>query len=278
MAKRRLQDDKSAPIRGKPVYESQGERIGQVEVVYSDDATGVAEWAGVASGGAAKGRLLVPLAAAQIGDEGVRIPYSKQQVASAPTVGEADHIPEEIERRIYAHYGIQASERRSDTVLAEPQRGQGQAASRTRQASPEPTLTDELRRGQQEARDIGREVADITKDLGALVQQELQLAKTELGQQLSLSARVAAWGAVAGVFGFLTLTFLSLAGMFALALVFPLWVSALITTAVLGFIAAVAGGVAYRRLRQVSLTPQRTMESVKEDVEWARSQAKSSKK
>jgi apolipoprotein N-acyltransferase len=77
---------------------------------------------------------------------------------------------------------------------------------------------------------------------------------------------------MAATFGFLMLPFLFLAVMFALALVLPLWAAALATTGLLAILAIGAGFIAYRQFRQVRLIPKRTVESVKEDVKWARSQ------
>lgn len=137
---------------------------------------------------------------------------------------------------------------------------------------PQPTLGEDLRRGQQEMLGIGRDLADISKDVRVLAQQELQLAKAEMAQQVKISSRALALGVIAGVFGFFTLAFLSLAVMFALDLVLPLWAAALAITGILAILTISAGSIAYQQFRQIRLIPQRTLKSVKEDVEWARSQ------
>jgi uncharacterized protein (TIGR02271 family) len=65
--------------------------------------------------------FLVPVAEAQFqngNDPAIQVPYSKDQVQNAPTA-DGDWIPEETERQLYAHYGLQASERRSETQLPE---------------------------------------------------------------------------------------------------------------------------------------------------------------
>ena len=139
----------------------------------------------------------------------------------------------------------------------------------------QPALAEELRRGRQEMLDVGRDLSDISKDLQVLVQQEMQLAKAEMGQQLQLSSRALVWGVTAGVFGFFTLVFLSLTAMFALALVLPLWVAALATAALFAILAMSTGFIAYGQFRKVRLIPQRTLESVREDVKWVGSQLRS---
>jgi uncharacterized membrane protein YqjE len=137
---------------------------------------------------------------------------------------------------------------------------------------PQPTLAEDLRRGQQEMVGIGRDLADISKDIRVLAQQEMQRARAEMRQQLQFSSRALALGAIAGVFGFFTLAFLSLTVMFALDLVLPRWAAALATTGLLAVLAISAGFIAYQQFRRIRLMPQRTLKSVKEDIEWARNQ------
>jgi uncharacterized protein (TIGR02271 family) len=50
--------------------------------------------------------------------DGVYVPYSKSHVKDSPDI-DADEISEDAERELYSYYGLQASERRSDTVLPE---------------------------------------------------------------------------------------------------------------------------------------------------------------
>lgn len=336
MARLSAWSEEFALIGGRPVYGLQDERIGDVEVVYYDDASGKAQWIGIRNDGAASGLMLLPLGAAHLQDNSLHVPYSKQQVMSAPDIGDTNHIPSETEQRLYTHYQFQPGEHTSDPLLlirgrpsdytsprdvksggakteaykekaemqvpdypeyasqdphAHDRRNDGEDGSdgadrvdstetradrvgSRKAVSQERTLAEELRRGQSEARDIGHEIADIASDLQKLIQQEIQLAKTEMSQQARLSASAAAWGVIAGVMGFILLAFACVTVMFALALVLPLWLSALITTGLLTLVAAVAGMLAYQKFKKISFTPERTMESVKEDVEWARSQLK----
>ena len=138
-------------------------------------------------------------------------------------------------------------------------------------------LGEDLRRGREEASGVFSEVTEIAKDFQTLMRQEVQLAKTEMQEQVQLGVRALIWGMGAALFGFLMLIFLFTGVMLALDLTFALWVSAFITTGITGAIAAIAGMVAMMRLRQVG-PPQRTIESVKEDVEWAGAQVKSSRR
>jgi uncharacterized protein (TIGR02271 family) len=110
-------------MRGRPVYTSDGEKLGDFEEIYRDEATGEPEWIRVKSAtlGGILGtkHFLVPLAGAEFqdgGDPAIRVPYSKDRVQDAPDV-EGEWISEEEERRLYNYYGLQVSERRSESQL-----------------------------------------------------------------------------------------------------------------------------------------------------------------
>ena len=59
-----------------------------------------------------------PLAGARADGEDVRIGYSKQEVKDAPSVEADGELSQEEEARLYAHYGLDYSESRSDTGRA----------------------------------------------------------------------------------------------------------------------------------------------------------------
>jgi uncharacterized protein (TIGR02271 family) len=110
-------------MRGKPVYTSDGEKLGDFEEIYHDEATKQPEWIRVKSStlGGILGtkHFLVPLAGAELQDgedSAIRVPYSKDRVQYAPEV-EGEWISEEDERQLYRHYGLQPSEQRSETQL-----------------------------------------------------------------------------------------------------------------------------------------------------------------
>jgi hypothetical protein len=73
----------------------------------------------------------------------------------------------------------------------------------------------------------------------------------------------------------LALVFLGLTAMFALNEALAMWLSALIVGAGLLAIAAIAGLAARAYMKKVTVVPKKTMASVREDVSWAKAQAKS---
>jgi uncharacterized protein (TIGR02271 family) len=119
----RLNIKELSTMRGKPVYTSDGEKLGEFEEIYHDEATGEPEWIRVKSSGRISGTkyFLIPLQGAEFQDSedpAIRVPYSKDRVQDAPDV-EGEWISEEEERRLYNYYGLQVSERRSETQLPE---------------------------------------------------------------------------------------------------------------------------------------------------------------
>jgi uncharacterized membrane protein YqjE len=138
------------------------------------------------------------------------------------------------------------------------------------------SLTDDLRRGGNEAREIGSEIAGIADDLRQIFQTETELAKAEMRESVQAAVRGAIWSGVTAVLGILLLTFLALAGMFALDLVMPLWAAALVTAGVILVLAAIGGFMAMQRFKQVKVMPSKAIGHMREDLSWAKTQLKSS--
>ena len=107
-----------AEARGLPVLTSDGERIGDVEELFVDEQTRQPEWLGIGSGSLGTKRVLVPVAGAELGEDAFRVPYDAAKVKDAPGI-DADEIGQETEAELYAYYGLEYSERRSETGLPE---------------------------------------------------------------------------------------------------------------------------------------------------------------
>jgi sporulation protein YlmC with PRC-barrel domain len=116
MAKQRSAGEEAPLILGYEVYNSEGEKIGLVEETYHG-VTGLVEWMGVRGDGSAGRRVLLPLKTAQIQEGKVYIPYTKEEVMTAPEAQEGVHNPDEAERWLYAHQGSQTPEQQSVTDM-----------------------------------------------------------------------------------------------------------------------------------------------------------------
>jgi len=125
---------------------------------------------------------------------------------------------------------------------------------------------------------VERTVASLLKDIIGNVQQiiraEVRLAKVEVAEELGKARRGVALLAAGALFGVMALGFLLLGAVYLLAHVVQPWVAAMLVA--LG--AAVIGGallvVGARQLKLVSLTPPRTVNSVQENIQWAKAQAR----
>ena len=110
-------DDFSA-WTGRDVLSSDGERLGAVELIFLDEATGAPEWVQVALG-EADASALVPLAGASVEEESIRVEQDRERIAAAPRLEVADTITVAECRRLYEHYGLAYSQEESPTVLPE---------------------------------------------------------------------------------------------------------------------------------------------------------------
>lgn len=93
---------------GRKALDSDGMKIGTVDEVYLDDATGLPEWAAVRTG--IFGRdAFVPLEPSEFVGDILRVPYRRNVIRSAPDFGVGRHLSPEQELQLYHHYGIDAA-------------------------------------------------------------------------------------------------------------------------------------------------------------------------
>src|SRR3954466_9845663 len=100
-----LTDDQIDTIPGTDVYGTDGSKIGRAGTVYVDDETGKPEWTTVHTGLFGMRESFLPISTAEIRDERVYVPYSKEQVKDAPSVDpDGGHLSLQEEQRLYEHY------------------------------------------------------------------------------------------------------------------------------------------------------------------------------
>ena len=119
----------------------------------------------------------------------------------------------------------------------------------------------------------------LSQESSQLVRQEIELAKAELAVKGRKAGAGAAMLGAAGVVGLLALGALTAFFILLLDGALANWLAALIVTIAY---AAIAGVLALRgrdRVREASPpVPEQTIETVKEDVEWAKTQTQSASK
>lgn len=135
-----------------------------------------------------------------------------------------------------------------------------------------------MREGEAEKRQesVSELIKDLSRDISDLVRQEIELARAEMMEKGKKA------GIGAGMFGGAALMGAAAVGgsmatiIIVLDLWMPLWLAALITTALYAAVAAVLAMRGRDELRQTGTPiPEKTKESVKEDIQWAKTRAQS---
>jgi uncharacterized membrane protein YqjE len=126
---------------------------------------------------------------------------------------------------------------------------------------------------------IGELLKRLSQETSTLVRQELELAKAEAAQKGKEAGVGAGLFGGAGIVGFLGLGALTAAIILALDTAMAGWLAALIVALVYGAIAGVLALNGRDRLKQAGPpVPEQTIETVKEDVRWAKTRARSDTK
>lgn len=123
-------------------------------------------------------------------------------------------------------------------------------------------------------RSLGELFSELASETGTLVRQEVALAKVELTQKATRAGkdigRLAAGGAIAYA-AFLALL-AAIIGLLSQAV--PWWAAALIVGIVVGIVGGVMVMNALSALKKTDVTPRQTVDTLKEDAQWAREQLK----
>jgi uncharacterized membrane protein YqjE len=125
-------------------------------------------------------------------------------------------------------------------------------------------------------RSLGELLKQLSEQTTRLVHQELELAKAELSEKGKQAGQGAGMFGGAGAIGLAALGALTACFILALDTVMPAWLAALIVAVVYGIVAFVLVKQGQARMkRAVPPVPEQTIETVKEDVEWAKTQVRS---
>jgi uncharacterized membrane protein len=113
-------------------------------------------------------------------------------------------------------------------------------------------------------------VGQASKELSTLFRKEVELAKAELSGEIAQAGKGAGMFGGAGVVALYGVGFAMLAGMFGLGALMPLGWAALIVAGACLLVAGLLALTGKRAMRKVSPKPERTIRTLKEDVQWAR--------
>jgi Flp pilus assembly protein TadB len=125
-------------------------------------------------------------------------------------------------------------------------------------------------------RSLGELLKQLSEQTTRLVHQELELAKAELQQKGRQAGMGAGMFGGAGALGLAALCALTARFLPSPNAVMPAWLAALIVAVVYGIIAFVLVKQGQARIKRATPpVPEQTIETVKEDVEWAKTQMRS---
>jgi hypothetical protein len=90
---------------GRKAFDRNGTKLGTVDEVYLDDATGVPEWAAIRTGLFTRDAF-VPLAPSELVEGCLHVPFDRTLIKDAPDFGVGRHLSPEQELQLYHHYGL----------------------------------------------------------------------------------------------------------------------------------------------------------------------------
>jgi cbb3-type cytochrome oxidase subunit 3 len=128
-------------------------------------------------------------------------------------------------------------------------------------------------------RPLGEVARDLTRDLSLLVRQEVELAKSEMAKKGRVAAPGLGMIGGAGVVGLMAAGALTAFLVLVLSIVLDEWLAALLVGLVLAAVAFLLAKQGKERVEEAGTpVPEQTIETVKEDVEWAKNRATSARK
>jgi uncharacterized membrane protein YqjE len=121
-------------------------------------------------------------------------------------------------------------------------------------------------------RGIGELVKDLAGQTSTLVRQEIKLAQAEVTQKGKVAGKGAGMLAGAAVAGLLMLGALTALLIVVLDSFMALWLAVLIVTLLWAAVAAVLAMAGRKALQSATPPAPQTVETVKEDIQWAKTQ------
>jgi len=125
-----------------------------------------------------------------------------------------------------------------------------------------------------ENRPVSAVLGDIVGNFQEIVRSEVRLARAEIKTEISQAARSGSLVAVSVVLALYAFGLLLLGLVFLLARLMEPWVAAWIVCAVVAAVAASLLAIGRHRWKQVHLAPDKTVDTVKENVSWMKAQIK----
>lgn len=125
-----------------------------------------------------------------------------------------------------------------------------------------------------ENKPLGELFADLAGEVSNLVRQEVALAKAEVSQKAKFVGKNVGYLVIGGAVAYAAMLAILAAIAMLLARVMPDWGATLLVGVVVGCVGWMLIGKARSALQETELTPQQTVETLKEDAAWVKQQIK----
>jgi uncharacterized membrane protein YqjE len=124
----------------------------------------------------------------------------------------------------------------------------------------------------QNSRAMAEVLQDIVGNIQEIIRSEFLLAKAEISEETAKAARSSIPLAVGLVLALYAFGFILLAIFHALSAVVDAWLASLIVGVAVLVVSVILVSVGRKRFQQVKVVPEKTIETMKENVQWAKHQ------
>jgi len=139
-------------------------------------------------------------------------------------------------------------------------------------AAEEDAMTAPIRQTTSNGRTMSEVLQDIVANIQEIVRSEFRLAKVEIHEETTKAVRSSIPLVIGVLLSLYALGFILLAVVHALSMVVDAWLATLIVGAGVLVISMILVSVGRNRFKQVKVVPEKTVVTVKENVQWAKHQ------
>jgi uncharacterized membrane protein YqjE len=127
---------------------------------------------------------------------------------------------------------------------------------------------------QQNDGSIASLLQEIVGNIQGIIRSEVRLAKAEVTEDATSMGKAAGMLVAGAVLGIYALGILFLCIIYALNGPLPDWAAALIVGLVVAAAAGILAKIGLNRIKSVNPAPDKTIDSVKEDIQWVKQQTR----
>lgn len=123
-----------------------------------------------------------------------------------------------------------------------------------------------------EDRSLGDLFSELAAETGTLVRQEVALAQSEITTKATKVGKNIGFLAIGGAVAYAAVLAILAGVIIGLSYLMPAWIAAMLVGAVVGIAAFMMISSALAELKKTNMTPEETVESIKEDARWLKNQ------